>query len=224
MIQEINLYQPIFRKEKPVLHAVSLAYITLTCILVFFGLGWGLTDQFAQQQKSLAKQEKSREQLEEQLVLMQENASPKQKDPSLPVQIDRLARELESKRALLSRLSSNSLGQKEGFSALLAGLARQAQEGIWLTQVELNSGGTDLVIKGTATNPENIPIWLESLKQEPAFVGKEFNYVVLKHVVDVIEFSIATNRPTDLKNGAQQWLDNKKQLADDLAQAQAANR
>jgi len=80
---------------------------------------------------------------------------------------------------LLQMLTRTDTGDRQGFSEMLLGLARQHQAGISLSRIQVRERGTDFVISGTVRQAKVIPDYLQRLGLEPAFEGMAFGKVSL---------------------------------------------
>ena len=145
MMQQINLYQPIFRKEKKVFSAQAMLEVTIIVVailLIIYGIGlWKtqqLEDSVAERKQGLKQQQASLEQFRKQFP-------QKEKDKLLPQRIARLEKTVAQKQQIVSALSGGGdYGNREGFSEILSGFARQHTDGIWLDSLEIDQGGVYL--------------------------------------------------------------------------------
>lgn len=194
-IQQINLYQPIFRQKKERLTAKTLQMASLVLIaalvavsLYQYWLFWGLKQakQTTQQQYT-----ESTQQLEEARQLYPSQA----RDKSLDQHIQRLSAEIVTKRQVLDVLATRSYGNIQGFAEHLEGLARQRIEGLWLTELSIRDGGSNMGLKGSTLKPELVPQLLQRLSSETAFAGTEFKTFLMqrpKNSRQQIDFNLQT--------------------------------
>ncbi len=180
MSQYINLYQPQFHKQSGPLSARRLVQ---ACVLVFVGLllvyAYTLW-QLAPVKQDIARLQTQQAAATQQLVQQAQQFAPVKKDALLAREIERLSKELASKKAILDLPSVEAFGNNQGFSPYLIGLARQRVEGMWLTGININAGGAELELFGSTLAPDLVPAFLQQLSKEPAFTGREFKTLSLE--------------------------------------------
>lgn len=102
-----------------------------------------------------------------------------------------VARELETLRqreatqkqvreVLMGSMSASSFG----YSDFLSALGRQTQAGLWITGLEVQGDGRDVVLSGRMTDPGVLPQYLRKLQQEDRFRGRRFAQLELRSVSD----------------------------------------
>jgi len=202
--QQINLYQPMFRRQEKVFSAVTMAQILVLLILVLAGIytysWWGL-QPFEQE---LAKVNVDQRRLQAELDQLESESEPTEKSQLLEDEIQRLERELEQKRRVARVISSGRFGNRKGFAPILEGLARQHVSGLWLTRVSVEEGGTQLALSGKANSSELIPLYIERLASESVFNGLSFNVLDIKRSDEepgIVEFDLATQLPAKQGRG-----------------------
>lgn len=180
MIQQINLYQPIFRKQRKVFSAIAMSQaIGVVIIALALLYGWGVWQTHHLQSRVLALQaQQSRasatlEQLEAAIVARQPSAALTQ--ALAAAKQDRAARQ-----ALLDTLSTRSQANGAGFAGLLAGLAHTHVPGLWLTGIQLGNGGDEISLSGATTRSSLVPELVRKLADAPAFAGVEFKRLQIR--------------------------------------------
>lgn len=175
MKQQINLYQPIFRKQKKIFSAKTLVQasaLLIAALLLIYGYGrwqvFALNQELAHSKAQVAASQRR-------VAEMRRLSPPQAKDQRLEKANDRLARELETKHRVLAVLSGKSFGNTSGFADYLEGLARQHVSGMWLTGLKIEDGGTRLELRGASLRPELVPRFLQRLGGEKAFAGTSFS-------------------------------------------------
>lgn len=180
MNQQVNLLAPMFRKQPTLFSArVSL----MLCVLVIGVLGliyltsaWRAGALGREQVQLEARRDSVTRQLNELAAQIQGSG----KSQELTAERDRLAAERAKKAHALSALSRRELGNTTGFSPQFIGLARQLVGGLWLTRIELSSGGQQMELRGVTRSEELIPPYLRKLGSEPIFAGTQFGHAVLQ--------------------------------------------
>lgn len=180
MKQQINLYQPLFRKQRKIFSATTLLQ---ACGLVGLGMmmiyGYGVW-QKANLEKDLAQLTGQLTTNSKLIAQVGQQFPAKTKDPLLEQEIARLQTERDSKQQMLAITSGGAFGTAGGFSHYFEGLARQRLEGLWLTGISITDGTEDLRIFGSALSAELIPVFLGQLSKEPVFSGTEFKTLLVE--------------------------------------------
>lgn len=180
MDQQINLFQPIFRKEKKLLSfraLIQIGVIAIISLLIIYVLAWlqitSLAEDLSilsdQQQIHLAQLEKANREM-----------SRRDGDHTAEIEIRRLEAELYAEQYILTVLNSDRLGQPKGFSSYLEGFSRQVVKGMWLTGFKVTDGGNGMEISGRAIAASLLPKFLQRLSNEPALVGTEFSMMQIR--------------------------------------------
>lgn len=194
MNQQINLYQPLFRRQKKV-----FAFRTLVQITVIAVLGMLLMTAYGHWQTRLLDRQLAQLQSQEQTAVAR-LADLGRQHPNASAQQTELARlraALNAKQQILDRLANESVGNTAGFSAQLTGFARQTLDGLWLTDIELAAGGQELRLAGNTNAPELMPRYLQKLASEESLTGLRFREVRLSRPEEGrhILFELATRLP-----------------------------
>ena len=179
MNQQINLYQPIFRKQPKVFSALT---ILQTVLVVFAGLlliyAYGRW-QDAKLSHTLSELKAQRTAGLNRVQRLGEKYPPRTQSPLLEQQVQRLVAERGAKQRILAALSGKTPANTTGFSPFLVGLARQHVNGLWLTDFAIHNGGADVSLAGSALSPEQVPRYLQKLSLESAFSGKTFKTLLM---------------------------------------------
>ena len=175
MSQQINLFNPDFRKKRELFTALMLLQ-ALAVLLVVMGGVYGY--QFRQTQ-SLGKQVKEGAvQLEQErahLLKVAAEYAPRPKSQALEKRVTDLEQQLKGEEAVLEVLQGGSLGNTEGYSAYMRAFARQTVSGLWLTGFSIKGAGKDMAIGGRALRPELVPAYILRLNQEAVTQGRVFS-------------------------------------------------
>ena len=177
--QQINLYQPIFRK-KPTPFSLATMGLTLAVVILLLvsiqGFGLWQRQRLAAQLNRAAN---SHAELKKQVLTLEQKLPAPGVNQQLQVNLDRLidakTSMLELERTLISRIDGNS----QGFAAYFEGFARKNPQGLWLKTIQLEQGGDFLALEGEMTRPELVPMLLQQLRGEQIFSGKTFQDVRL---------------------------------------------
>ena len=195
-MQQVNLYQPLLRKQEKVFSAKTLLQGNLI-VLAGLVLLYGYTAvQTSKMQAQLTQVQHQRDAHIKNLAELVKQFPPKAKDESFKRRIEQSQSELQHKRRLLLAVKDLGMDGTGGFSAHLSGLARQDVPQLWLRHIYLQHGQqVDLI--GSAHQAEEVPLYLQRLTKEPAFRGTDFLRVdIARHeeVVGRVDFSLSTRK------------------------------
>jgi Tfp pilus assembly protein PilN len=192
-MQQINLYQPMFRKERKLFSALALLQIGLACLLLLALIGVYFQVQLHRLQTSEQSLASQLRYLEGALNALQQSAG----DPAL-VTLDERVAGLEStlqKRASLLAGMTRLAGERNGFAPYLVALSEQRLQGLWLTGIHVGAGGHSMRLSGMALEAGLIPRYLEQLPSDPRLRGLDFSQVQINRRSDGtrgLDFSLQT--------------------------------
>jgi hypothetical protein len=193
-MQQINLYQPMFRQQKKVFSAVTMLQILGFFVVVLGAVyGWNVS-RLEPFRGELKKTSAEFERLAGQIDRLRASAKDEAETRLLDREIARLSRVLAQRRLLLDALREGSFGNTGGFSAYLEALARGHVAGAWLTDIRIDGGGQQLSLGGSTVDPELVPVYLKRLGEAPAFRQRGFNILELARGESgtAVTFNIAT--------------------------------
>jgi Tfp pilus assembly protein PilN len=174
-MQQINLYQPMFRKERKLFSALALLQISLACLLLMVLIGVYFQVQLHRLQASEQSLAAQHRYLESTLDALKQTAG----DPALvalDARIAGLESNLQGRESLLAGMARLA-GDRGGFAPLLAALGRQRIQGLWLTGIHMGTNGQGMQLNGAALEADLIPRYLEHLPADPRLQGLDFNEV-----------------------------------------------
>ncbi|MCW8943750.1 MAG: PilN domain-containing protein [Sedimenticola sp.] len=193
--QQINLFQPIFKKQ-----TTAFSFNVLLIILGVTVLGMAATYGFSKWNTEKLKQDylnaQARyESLEMDVSSMAEKLPVPQVNKLLESELNQLVEKRKTGFAMLNTLQTRIAANKQGFSGYFDGLARQSLTELWFTQITISEAGAHLTLKGKTLKPEWVPLLLKNLQDAPAFTGKHFQVVDLVRQEDnesQLAFSLMT--------------------------------
>lgn len=192
-MQQINLFQPIFRQPKPLFSAVALAQVWILIVLAMALLQGFFQWRVFELERRMVALASDRDVAERRFKELTQRLPKKQPDPSLLTRTQALEADLAQTRRIADTLSGGASGNTRGLSDYLLALARQHVGGTWLTRVEVAQGGIAVGLGGRARAPELVPEYIQKLGREPVFQGKSFSHFnVTRDEDDGIGFSLAT--------------------------------
>jgi hypothetical protein len=200
--QHVNLYQLRFQRVRPPFAAALLARVLgagLALLLLVFGHAeWRVRGAAAHVEELRAERASESTRLVELATLY----PARHVDAALEAEVAGLELERAAKTRLLGLLSSQSLGNTDGFSAQLTGVARRRVEGLWLRELHIEAGGNQLALAGSALDAALVPRFLRALGQEPVFSGRDFQRLRIERSSEqpgLVEWSVRT-RPAAGEN------------------------
>ncbi len=178
--QQVNLYQPVFRKQQVQFSAASVMGVVLLMLVVLSGItsySWWQKSELQSAQTRMAEMVAG---LEIQVGELSQSIATPAINKMLEAELNALQENRRDGFKLLSALRTQSGGSKEGFSAFFEGLARHVHGGVWLTSVQISGGGQNLVLNGKTEEPAMVPQLLQRLRAERVFDGQTFQVMALK--------------------------------------------
>lgn len=173
MSQQINLYQPIFRKQKRKFSAAAMLQAT-ALIVVGAGLLYGYTFwQVRQLRAESVQTDKQFAALDKRLEDTVRQFSEQLQSKELQERIRRIEAQVAEKQRLQEVLGSAHFNTV-GFSEYFIAFARQHTPGVWITSLEITGAAERLTLAGRSTNPELVPRYLQRLAAEKRLNGIEF--------------------------------------------------
>ena len=195
MKQQINLYQPMFRKQEKVFSAVTMLQIIVFFTVILIGIYAYSFSQLQPFHAELDKTLKQFDKLSKQIEIIAQ-ALPRRAESKLIVnEIARLTKELQHRQKVKDALSKGSFGSTDGFSGYFEALAKGHIGGIWLTGIHIAQGGALLSFNGKSIDPELIPVYLKRLSKEPVFNNRAFNILEMQRAEaepELLLFNVAT--------------------------------
>lgn len=172
--QQINLYQPIFRKQEKVFSARTMLLVFVATVVFFaavYGYArWNVYSLITQSEKLAGLYDSEIKKLDD----LSRRFPIKQKSQQVETELEDLKKERKAKQFLIKTLSGRSIGNDKGFSSYFEGMARQRPAGMWLRRFELEQGGQIIGIHGSTLQAELVPEFLQRLAEEPSFEGSDF--------------------------------------------------
>ncbi len=207
MSQQVNLYQPIFRKQKRKFSAVAMLQATVL-MLVGVGLMYGYIHwQVRQLRAEVASTDRQLAILTKRLDDITRQFSARLQSKELQARIQEVQAQLVEKQQLRVVLSSAKFNT-QGFSDYFIAFARQHLSGVWLTGFDITGAAEQMTLKGRSINPELVPRYLQRLSNEQRLSGIEFRTFQMSRaaadpkaqlVTPYVEFAAATGAPTPEK-------------------------
>lgn len=179
MMQQINLYHPIFRKQEKKFSALAMAQAggaILAGVIVIYGVMWwqvhGMRRDLAQTDRQLAVATKRFEETTQKL-------SPGAQGKTLEDKISSLEKQIAERVRVRDILNRGLFSNTTGYSNFFLAFARQHVAGMWLTGFGITGAGEDMRLQGRTTDPAQVPRYVQRLAAEQVLAGREFQVFVM---------------------------------------------
>lgn len=175
MSQQINLFNPAFRKRRELFGALMLAQAMLVLLVLMAGLYAYQLRQVQGLNKAMKEGAAQLDQERARHAKVVAEYAPRPKDTALEKRAEQLEQQLKGEEAVLEVLQGGSLGNTQGYSTYMRAFARQIVSGLWLTDFSIKGAGKDMAIGGRALRAESVPAYIQRLNQEAATQGRTFS-------------------------------------------------
>lgn len=173
-MQQVNLFTDAFKLPKVKIPLEQIILFPLVVLALLVALSFGLSSYLDSEKQALAELQTSQASMAERLATLNKKAEKLRQDDSLIAANQRLNKTLLARQQMISTLDRVVLKEAEGFSHSLVALARQKEAGLWLTSILLGGTNNQMVIQGVTTKAELVPSYLQNLREESSFLGKNF--------------------------------------------------
>lgn len=195
MKQQVNLYQPIFRKQRIVFSAQTMLSVALGFLVLLVAyavlINWRVTNLEAELQRQLRAEQRSVSQLGD----LRESLPPAEPSAELVAEVERLEQRHAGLRQSVEMLRTRIPESRTRLRPHLEALARRHPDGLWLTHLEMADSGRLLQMQGRALSAGLVPAYIDALSREPAVSGLSFRQVRISAGDDAaagVEFEIST--------------------------------
>ena len=179
MYQQINLYQPIFRKQRQVFSALTMVKasgLVAAALLAIYAYGlW----QVAGLEAEVVGLEGREKVLTAQLASIDPTVGAERRN-EVERELAELNATLLGQQRLIDVLREQPLGTTKGFSGYLAALGRQHTAELWLTDFAIDGGTGGLDLAGRSLRAELVPEYLQRLGSEEAMLGQRFDVLTIE--------------------------------------------
>lgn len=175
MSQQINLFNPIFLKQKKYFSVVAMLQALGLIVLgsaVFYGYAVYQVAQLSKQADEMGKRyvaEQAR------LVKFSNDFSLQRSAQKLEEELKQLEAQAKAQENVLTTLKSGVIGNTEGYSEYMRAFARQSVNGLWLTAFDIVGDGAQMSLGGAVVSPQLVPSYIQRLGRERVMHGKTFS-------------------------------------------------
>lgn len=174
MSQQINLFNPVFLKQKKYFSLVAmlqaLALIAVGSAL-FYGYAARQVQQLAKESEQVAKQYAA-----EQARLARYTAEFSPGDSNLLLQEELKKTEAQAaiQQEIIATLKSGAIGNTTGYAEYMRAFSRQVVSGLWLTGFHITGDAVQVSMSGAVLRPDLVPAYVRRLSRERVMRGKSF--------------------------------------------------
>jgi hypothetical protein len=183
MEQQVNLYQPILGAEKRLFSARAFATCLMTLIACLAALTAFEASRTAQIEKSVTQLEQREASNIQMAARLSAVLRPALTLEQFDAKAKRLSADIDSRERALAIVRGGALSVSSGFAARLEALANRQIDGLWLSNILLDSGDARLAMQGRSTDPNLLPAFLDSLAHEPAMLGIRFGSLSMRRAL-----------------------------------------
>jgi hypothetical protein len=174
--QQVNLYQPLFRKQEKKFSSTAMlqaAGIILAGIVLL--ITWTQWQVFALKGEITRAEQQHAMASKRLRDVTQQFGGQKLATVSADEEIARLEQRIAAYQRVNELLSRGALGNTRGFSEYFAAFARQTLPGIWLTGFDIVGAAEQVTLQGRSNNAGTVPRFVQKLSSEPRLAGIEFH-------------------------------------------------
>ncbi len=175
--QQVNLYQPIFRKQRIVFSAQTMLWAGLGFLLLLVAYA-GLIDwRVSSLESELERQQQAEQRAVSQVARIRETLPPSEPDPDLVNRVEELEQRRDRLQQTVVLLRTRAPESRPRLRPRLEALARRHPDGLWLTGIELGANGDMMRLRGRALSGRLVPAYLDNLSKESVMEGLSFRHV-----------------------------------------------
>jgi len=186
MSQQINLFNPIFMKQRKYFSLLTMLQalgLIILGSLFFYGYALYQVGQLKQQSEQSTRRFNAEQ---ARFVRYTAEFSPQQANQTLQAEVQRLEKDMAEQTRMIDTLKSGSVGNTTGYSQYMRAFSRQLVQGLWLTSFKVTGDAAQISLSGGVLDPESLPIYIQRLGREQA---------MQRHVVYLVacQFPVASH-------------------------------
>lgn len=175
MSQQINLFNPVFMKQRKYFSLLAMLQalgMIIAGSLIFYGYAIYQVGQLNRQSQENSKRYELEQARFARYVI---EFSPQKTTQLLQDTEQRLESQAAEQDELIETLKSGALGNSSGYSGYMRAFARQVVQGLWLTGFRIGGDATQINLSGGVVDPALLPVYIERLGRESVMRGKSFS-------------------------------------------------
>ena len=180
MSQQINLFNPIFMKQRKYFSLLAMLQALAMIIagsLIFYGYAIYQVGQLNRQSEENTKRYNG-EQLR--LARFVTEFSPQQSNQLLQGEVQLLEKQVAGQDEIIEVLKSGAVGNTIGYSEYMRAFSRQVLQGLWLTGFKVSGDAAQISLSGGVLSPELLPAYIQRLGRERIMKGKTFSTLIMQ--------------------------------------------
>lgn len=179
MSQQINLFNPIFMRQRHSLGARGMTFGLLALVAGTIAIVVFADQQLRPLRNQAALQETRLKGRQARLQAVAVEFAPRASDPLLKSELERKEARLKSLQQATQMLRQAEGEGGQGFAEYFRALARQSVNGLWLTEVAVQGERREVSMQGRVLQAALVPAYLSRLGGEPVLRGKSFQTLEL---------------------------------------------
>ena len=180
MRQQINLYQPIFRRARKSLSAITVATTLGMVAVALSGFSVYNARSIEHMQAQVAALTEQQQDQQAQMAKVGEALSRHARRADVEARVKALTATLNERTQALQVLQSGAAGQTSGFASRMEALARRHVNGLWIDGLAMSGTHSTMSITGGSVDADIVPIYLRSLSSEAVLSGTRFDDFVIE--------------------------------------------
>ncbi|MEO7623466.1 MAG: PilN domain-containing protein [Gallionella sp.] len=175
MSQQINLFNPIFMKQRKYFSLLAMLQalgLIIAGSLIFYGYAIYQVNQLGLQSAENTKRYNAEQQ---RLARYVSEFSPQQSNQLLQDEVQHLEKQTAEQNETIETLKSGAVGNTTGYSEYMRAFSRQVVQGLWLTGFKVTGDAAQISLSGGVVNPELLPAYIQRLGRERIMQGKTFS-------------------------------------------------
>jgi len=180
MSQQINLFNPIFMKQRKYFSLLAMLQalgMIIAGSLIFYGYAIYQVNQLKLQSEESAKRYNAEQMRFARYVA---EFSPQQANQLLQDEVQRLEKQSAGQNEIIETLKSGAIGNTIGYSEYMRAFSRQVVQGLWLTGFKVTGDAAQISLSGGVVNPELLPAYIQRLGKERIMQGKTFSTLIMQ--------------------------------------------
>lgn len=174
MSQQINLFNPVFLKQRKVFTSQAMAQALGVLVVGIAALAWYSGRSVAHLQEQADQSTRQLERRQARLQSATTELAPKARSVELDAQLAQMELQLKALRDAGNVIGRGAIGNTRGYADYFRAFARQDTPGLWLTGVTIEGAGAGISIDGRATDAALVPGYIGQLSSEAVLKGRTF--------------------------------------------------
>ena len=180
MHQQINLFQPVFRKQQKVFSATTLTQIAAAVLVLLLAILGHVRWTLASMERSADALQQQHDNIRKQIESL-EAAYQTPDTEALDAEIEQLMSDIEQRNGLLAQFEQLVLEHRSGFAGQFRALAEQHVPGLWLEGVTVNGEG-QIEIRGITLDAKLVAVYLQHLEKRQGLSETPFKTVSMERI------------------------------------------